>query len=52
MKKQPTVINGNWQMSWIENDTIAHRDMSWFEYLRYLPRIILQEMTGYKFPKL
>jgi hypothetical protein len=53
MKKQPTRINFKWQMCWIENGEIAHRPMKWFEYVRYFPRIIIQEwVTGYKFPKI
>jgi len=53
MKKQSTVINLKWQMCWIENGEIAHRPMKWFEYVRYFPRIIIQELvTGYKFPKI
>ena len=51
MRKQPTVINGKWRMSWIEDGSIEDRKMNWFEKVRYLPRILLQEMTGYKFPK-
>jgi len=50
-RKQPTVINGKWQMSWINNDRVAHRNMNIWERLRYFPRILLQEMAGYKFPK-
>jgi len=53
LKIQPTVVNGKWCMTWIENDTIASRDMNILEWLRYFPRIILQEwVTGYKFPKI
>jgi hypothetical protein len=51
MVKQPTVINGRWQMSWITSQGIAQRDMNIFEWIRYFPRILLQEITGYKFPK-
>ena len=53
MKKQPTVINSEWQMSWSENGEIAHRPMKWFEYVRYFPRIMIQEWgMVYKFKKI
>ena len=44
MKKQPTVINGKWQMSWITDEVIAHRNMKLWERIRYLPKIIIQEL--------
>ena len=46
MKKQPTVINDKWCMTWIENDTIAYRNMNISEQIRYLPRIIIREWTA------
>ena len=53
MKPQPTVVNGKWVMTWIENDTIAIRKMNLLERIRYYPRMFLQKMvTGYKFPKI
>lgn len=53
LKKQPTVVNGYWCMTWIENGMICQRNMKLIEMIRYLPRMMFQEwVTGYKFPKI
>ena len=53
VRKNPTVVNMKRKMTWIEGQEIVVADMEWYEWVRYLPRIIIQEfITGYKFPKL
>lgn len=45
MKKQPTVINGNWAMTWVDNERIWARGMTKLERIRYFPRILLRKWT-------
>ena len=53
LKKQPTVVNGYWVMTWIDGGYVWTRDMSLLETIRYFPRMILRALTScYKFPKI